>query len=134
MLAEIDDIMRGRWRQSFAPGLVPWIADVSGGDVGVALELLERLPNEGEINDETLHAAVRHAVARGMRCRDIRESVSKIDDYNLAASRATGDDHKKSAESRDEVAAKMTPQQIAEAQKLAREWVAAFEQRQKTTP
>ena len=32
---------------------------------------------------------------------------------------------------RDHVASKMTPEQIAEAQRLAREWMAAFEKRKK---
>ena len=41
---------------------------------------------------------------------------------NLAASLATGDDQKRYSSARDAVAAKMTPQQIAEAQGLAREW------------
>jgi hypothetical protein len=40
---------------------------------------------------------------------------------NLAASSATGDDQKQYARERDAIAAKMTPQQIAEAQRLARE-------------
>jgi uncharacterized protein len=40
----------------------------------------------------------------------------------LAASRATGDDQKKYSEARDSVARKMTPQQIAEAQRLVQEW------------
>ena len=42
--------------------------------------------------------------------------------FNLAASKSTGEDQKKFAELRDTIAAKMTPQQIAEAQRLAREW------------
>jgi hypothetical protein len=41
---------------------------------------------------------------------------------NLAASRARGDDQGKFARVRDMLAEKMTPQQIAEAQRLAREW------------
>ena len=50
--------------------------------------------------------------------------------YNLAASRAAEvDAQKKHAESRDEVARKMTSAQITEAQRLAREWQAAFEKR-----
>ena len=48
---------------------------------------------------------------------------------NLAASRAPAEIQKGFAENRDTVAAVMTPQQIADAQKLAREWLAAFEQR-----
>ena len=41
---------------------------------------------------------------------------------NLAASRASSDDRKWVAEQRDRLTAKMTAQQIAEAQRLAREW------------
>ena len=42
--------------------------------------------------------------------------------FNLATSRAKGDDRKQFANMRDRTAAKMTPAQIAEAQRLAREW------------
>ena len=41
---------------------------------------------------------------------------------NLASSKSTGDDQKKRSAARDALAAKMTPQQIAEAQRLTREW------------
>jgi len=41
---------------------------------------------------------------------------------NLAASRASGDAQKKYADYRDRLAREMTAQQIAEAQRLAREW------------
>ena len=46
---------------------------------------------------------------------------------NLAASRARGDDRKRYARERDAVAKRMTPQQIANAQRTPREWQAAFE-------
>ncbi len=49
---------------------------------------------------------------------------------NLAASRVTGDKQKEYAEVRDATAKQMTPAQLAEAQRLAREWQAAFEKRQ----
>ena len=53
--------------------------------------------------------------------------------FNIAASLADedGDEEgrKTFAENRDGVAEDMTPQQIAEAQKLAREWLTEFEQR-----
>ncbi len=43
--------------------------------------------------------------------------------YNLAASRyPPGEDRDRAVKNRDIVAKKMTPAQIAEAQKLAREW------------
>jgi TPR repeat protein len=48
---------------------------------------------------------------------------------NLAASRAFAESQKTYAEARDSLAKSMTPAQIAEAQKLAREWLNAFEQR-----
>ena len=48
---------------------------------------------------------------------------------NLAASRASAEDQKRYAEQRDAMAKLMTPAQLAEAQKLAREWLAAFEKR-----
>ena len=41
---------------------------------------------------------------------------------NLAASRLTGDDRETAAELRDRARARMTPEQIADAQRLAREW------------
>jgi TPR repeat protein len=50
---------------------------------------------------------------------------------NLAAARTSGADQKRFADARDEIAAKMTPAQVAEAQKRAREWTEAFERRQK---
>ena len=48
---------------------------------------------------------------------------------NLAAFRADAENQKLFAEARDLMATVMTPAQIAEAQTLAREWQAAFEQR-----
>jgi len=49
--------------------------------------------------------------------------------HNLAASRASAENQKRFADARDAVAAVMTPQQIADAQQLAREWQAAFDAR-----
>ena len=48
---------------------------------------------------------------------------------NLAAARLTGDDQKQAAGFRDQIAAQLTPAQLVEAQKRAREWMAAFEKR-----
>jgi TPR repeat protein len=42
--------------------------------------------------------------------------------YNLAASNASGDNREGFTNERDHVAKKMTPEQIAEAQRRAREW------------
>jgi TPR repeat protein len=53
---------------------------------------------------------------------------------NLAASRASGDDQKRFADIRDLVAKKMTSQQLAEAQRRAREWKPKSGQESKTPP
>jgi hypothetical protein len=50
---------------------------------------------------------------------------------SLAAARATGDNQRRFADARDSLAKDMTPEQIAEAQKRATEWTAAFEKRKK---
>jgi hypothetical protein len=50
--------------------------------------------------------------------------------FNLAASRGSGEYREHYAEIRDAMAKLMTPAQIADAQKLAREWHAAFDARQ----
>jgi hypothetical protein len=48
---------------------------------------------------------------------------------NLAASRAPSDKQAGYAKARDTIAARMTPEQRAEAQRLAREWTEAFDLR-----
>ena len=45
--------------------------------------------------------------------------------YNLAASRLTGEARENAVRNRDRVAGLMTPDQLADAQRLAREWDAA---------
>ncbi len=48
---------------------------------------------------------------------------------NRAAAHASAENQKAWADTRDRLEKAMTPQQVAEAQKLAREWRAAFEKR-----
>ena len=50
---------------------------------------------------------------------------------NLAAARASADNQKEYAATRDALTRLMTPQQLAEAQKRASDWMAAFEKRAK---
>ena len=45
--------------------------------------------------------------------------------FNLAASRSTGEMREDAVERRDQIANEMTPDQLADAQRLAREWDAA---------
>jgi hypothetical protein len=49
----------------------------------------------------------------------------------VAAARTSGDERKEISATRDEVARMMTPEQIAEGEKRASEWLAAFEKRKK---
>jgi len=58
-----------------------------------------------------------------------RDAVEAHKWSNLAASRAQSEDRKSFTDVRDRIAASMTPDQIAEAQKRAREWMEAFETR-----
>jgi TPR repeat protein len=47
---------------------------------------------------------------------------------NLAASRRTGEDRETSVSLRDQIAEELTPDDLSEAQRLAREWDAAHPQ------
>ena len=58
-----------------------------------------------------------------------QDAVSAYMWFNLSAARGTGATQTRAAEARDVTAKTMTPTQLAEAQKLAREWFAAFEKR-----
>jgi TPR repeat protein len=73
-------------------------------------------------------SANRHAFPNGQGVP--QDDVEAHKWLNLAASRETPGYQEVYARSRDEVAKQMTPAQLAEAQKLAREWQAAFDARQ----
>ena len=49
--------------------------------------------------------------------------------FNLSVARGAGEQQKTAASNRDAIAKTMTPQQIADALKLAREWLSAFKTR-----
>ena len=69
-----------------------------------------------EISQNNLGLAYEHG--RGVTQNYVRAHMW----YNLAASQATGKDRERSVKNRDGIAQKMTSEQIAEAQRLAREW------------
>jgi TPR repeat protein len=60
-----------------------------------------------------------------------QDNVQAYKWMSLAAQRGSGPTRDFYAANRDMVAEKMTPEQIAEAKTLAREWVTAFEKRQR---
>jgi hypothetical protein len=81
-----------------------------------------RLAAEQGNADAQYNLGARYAYGSGVPQDDVQAHIW----YNLAASRLQTDLlRESSARSRDEVAKRMTPEQIAEAQRLAREWDAA---------
>ena len=82
---------------------------------------LQVLAEQGNA-DAQYNLGARYAYGSGVPQDDVQAHIW----YNLAASRLQTDLlRESSARSRDEVAKRMTPEQIAEAQRLAREWDAA---------
>ena len=73
---------------------------------------------------------VRYAEGRGV----VQDYVQAHKWTNLAASRQTGEERKMSADACDALAGLMTPEQIAEAQRLARAWDAAHPREPHCTP
>jgi len=94
------------------------IFDVSKGDLGEALIWYRRAADQGDV-DSQVTLGMAYADGIGVP-QDFAEAHKW---YNLAASRLKyGDMRTDLMNRRDELALKMTPAQIAEAQKLAREW------------
>jgi TPR repeat protein len=88
------------------------------GEYATAFQLWQQLADQG---DACVQALVGSSYSNGLGV--IRDYVEAHKWYNLSAARATEKDTRDMATyNRDVVAAKMTPAQIAEAQKLAREW------------
>ena len=71
--------------------------------------------------DAQYNLGVRYANGRGVPQDDVQAHMW----YNLAASRSTGEDRELAVENRDRARARMTAEQVADAQRLAREWDAA---------
>jgi TPR repeat protein len=62
-----------------------------------------------------------YATGKGVPQDDVQAHIW----FNLAASRSTGEDRESAVAARDRARAKMTAEQVADAQRLAREWDAA---------
>ena len=76
--------------------------------------------DQGEATAQ-FNLAVMYANGRGVP----QDGVEAHMWVNLAASRSTGEDRETTVTARDTLAAQMTPEQLAEAQRRAREWDAA---------
>ncbi len=96
------------------------LAAAEKGDYAKALRLWRPLADQG-LASAQYNLGIMYFNGRGVPQDYVRAHMWS----NLAASRfgaSEKEDREKAAKNRDMVAAKMTPAQIAEAQKLAREW------------
>jgi hypothetical protein len=103
-----------RYGPGYSPGLERWVEafDPAPGHAG------QKAPGS---------PAAKHNPGSGIP----KDHIEAHKWMSLAAARATGDNQKRYADARDSLAKVMTPEQIAEAQKRASEWTAAFEKRKK---
>ena len=94
------------------------VAAYKRGDYATALREWRTLAKQGNANAQLL-LGVMYDIGLGVRQDDAQAHIW----FNLAASRyPPGEDRDHSVKNRDIVAKRMTPAQISEAQKLAREW------------
>ncbi len=104
-----------------APAWAGWdegFAAYKRGDYATALREWRTLAKQGNANAQLL-LGVMYDIGLGVRQDDAQAHIW----FNLAASRyPPGEDRDHSVKNRDIVAKRMTPAQISEAQKLAREW------------
>ena len=97
------------------------VAAYDAGDYATALRLWRRLADQGDAAAQTMLGAM-YNDGRGVPKDYVRPHMWS----NLAAAGIPATDTEKrnqAVATRDAVAARMTPAQIAEAQRLAREWM-----------
>ena len=80
-----------------------------------------RLAADQSHADAQYNLGVRYANGEGVPQDDLQAHMW----FNLTASRSTGENRESAVSARDRARARMTAEQIAEAQRLAREWDAA---------
>lgn len=108
-----------------------WAADFEAGvrahdagDYATALKVFTALAEQGHAAAQVNLGAM-YRNGRGVPQDYIRAHMW----LNLGASQLTGDEHKRAAEARDALAEKMTPEQVARAQEMARGWKPRLEPR-----
>ncbi len=79
---------------------------------------------EQGVADAQYLVALMYSLGRGVLQDDVLAHMW----FSLAASRSAGEEREDAVANRDEVARHMTPDQLAEPQRLAREWEAAHPQ------
>lgn len=71
-LAEIESIAQKVF-PAHLPTLIPWIADVTGGDRGLVVDLFERIPAVSLVDETTLDAAFQRTIRQSTRANEIRD-------------------------------------------------------------
>jgi len=101
------------------------VSDVTSAQTSTDIAALHVQANEGDAAAQ-FNLGVMYDIGRGVPQDDVEAHLW----HNLSASRASAEDQTRYSSHRDALAVRMTPAQIADAQKLAREWQAAFDARQ----
>jgi TPR repeat protein len=91
-------------------------------DHALAVESWRRAAAQGNASAQ-FNLGLSYRDGRGVQ-RDFSQALAWL---MVASERMTGADQQRCADSRDALAKKSTPAQVAEAEKLAREWAKAFE-------
>jgi uncharacterized protein len=95
-------------------------------DDAQALTWYRRAADQGDANAQ-FSLGAKYARGQGVARDDAEAHKWRL----LAAARASVEDQKQYADTRDAVAKTLTPKQLADAQRRASEWTAAFETRTK---
>ncbi|MFP6757806.1 MAG: hypothetical protein VCC99_06250 [Alphaproteobacteria bacterium] len=93
------------------------LAAYNAKDYAAALHFWRPLADRGD-GETQHHLAGLYANGEGVA----RDTIAAHMWYTLAASRLAGDARDRAVTNRDTVEARMTPEQVAEAHRLAREW------------
>ncbi len=97
--------------------LASGIQAYKAGDYKKALEIFKPLAEQGSAAAQ-LNLGNMYLYGEGVP----QDYVQALKWFNLSGSRSQGKDHDYAVERRNVTEKKMTPPQVAEAQKLAREW------------
>ena len=100
------------------------LAGVASAQTAQDVAALRKQAQAGDASAQ-YNLGVMYAKGRGVPQDDVLAYMW----WNLAVSRSSGDEQKQSMKWRDDAAARLTPQQRADGQRMAREWQAAFEKR-----
>ena len=82
-LVEIESLCNSRAKRHH-PALAPWVADRSGGDLGLVVELLTRIPDTEILEDVSLEATCERVVRNSWCSREISTAARSSGETSLA--------------------------------------------------